>query len=68
MAVLDLCLSVCVFSRCFMACDSVMNGGFDVGSYCPIAAVGSPSHQLAYGHKRLSADSWLCIIRSVRLC
>lgn len=51
-----------------MACDRVMNGGFDVGSYCPVADAGSPSHQLAYGHKRLSADSWLCIIRSVRLC
>lgn len=51
-----------------MACDSVMNGAFDVGWYCPGAAVGSPSHQLAYGRKRLSADSCLCIIESVRLC
>lgn len=51
-----------------MASDSVMNCGFDVGSYCPVAAVGSPSHQPAYGHKRLSADSCLCIIGSVCLC
>ncbi len=47
---------------------SVMNGGFDVGSYCPIAAVGDPSHQPAYGRKKLSADSYLCIIGSVHLC